>query len=100
MEHVKKGRLNGPFLSDTGGRFVTVGGPKLVFPAVRFGPQQGQKLRAGEYLKRNQTNRAAAIKTPVNHPTREHFSAIIRTFQERGAGGNVATTKADHKDAY
>ena len=100
MEHVKKGRLNGPFLSDAGGRFATVGGPKLVHPAVRFGARQGQKLRAGEFLRRNQTNRAAAIKTPVNHPTWEHFSATIRTFQERGAGENLATTEADHKDAY
>ena len=72
----------------------------MVYPAVRFGARQGQKLRAGEYLRRNQTNRAAAIKTLVNHPTWEHFSAIIRTFQEMGAGGNLATTKADRKDAY
>ena len=92
MEHVKTGRLNGPFLSDAGGRFVTVGGPKLVYPAVRFGSQHEQKLRAGEYIRRNQTNRAAAIKAPVNHPTWEQIPAIIRTFQERGAGENLATT--------
>ena len=100
MEHVETGRLNGPSLSDAEGRFVTVGGPKLVYPAVRFGAQQGQKLRACEYLKRNQTNRAAAIKTPINRPTWEHFSATIRTFRARGAGENQAIAKADHKDAY
>ena len=99
MEQVKKGQSNGPFQFDEEGRIATVGCPQTVSPAFGFGAQQGQKLRAVDDLKRCQTNRAAAIETPVNLPIWGHFSATIRTFRESGVQGNLSMAKADHKDA-
>ena len=69
-------------------------------PAFRFRPQQGEKLGAVGDLKGSQTNRAAAIRTPVNLPTWSHFAAVIRTFQGKGVKGNLATAKAGRVDAY
>ena len=71
---------------------ITGEGPQLVNPAFRFGVQQEEKLRAVDDLKRSQTNRAAAIRNPVNLPESERFSAVIRTFQKE-------KLKADHQDA-
>ena len=82
LDHEAKGCLDGPFPFDEEGQMITGEGPQLVNPAFRFGVQQGEKLRAVDDLKRSQTNRAAAIRTPVNLPTWDHFSAVIRTFQE------------------
>ena len=97
---VEKGWLQGPFKFDDEGNLVTNEGPQLANPAFRFGVQQGDKLRAVDDLKRSQTNRAAAVRTPVNLPTWDHFSAVIRSFQERGLSENLAMAKADHRDAY
>ena len=64
-----------------------------------MGPMGGG-LRAIDALKRRKTNRAAAIKTPVNLPTWGQFAAVIRTFQEGGAKESLSMAKADHKVAY
>ena len=100
VEQVEKGWLDGPFPFDEEGKMITGEGPQLVNPAFRFGVQQGEKLRAVDDLKRSQTNRAAAIRTPVNLPTWDHFSAVIRTFQEAKMSEGLAMAKADHRDAY
>ena len=65
-----------------------------------MGPNKGAKLRAVDDLKRSQTNRAAAIRIPVNLLKWIHISAATGTFQESGAKRNLAMAKADHKDAY
>ena len=75
--------MAGPFPFDEDGNTVTGEGPKLA--------QQGGRLRAVDFLKRSQTNRAAAIKTPINAPTWDHIAAVIRTFQGKGLSGNLAT---------
>ena len=79
---------------------MTEEGPQLANPAFRFGVQLGSKLRAVDDLKRSTTNRAADVRTPVKLPTWGHFSAVIRSFQERGLPGNLAMARADHRDAY
>ena len=100
LEQEEKGWLNGPFPFDEEEQMITGEGPQLVNPAFRFGVQQGGKLRAEDDLKRSQTNRAAAIRTPVNLPTRDHFSAVIRIFEEAKMSEGSAMAKADHRDAY
>ena len=100
IAQVEKGWLHGPFAFDEEGNLVTEEGPQLANPAFRFGVQQGTKLRAVDDLKRSQTNRAAAVRTPVNLPTWDHFSAVIRSFHEKGMSENLAMAKADHRDAY
>ena len=74
-------------------------GPKLVNPASKFGARGDEKLRAACDLKRSQTNRAAAVRAPVNPPTGSYFAAILRTFQEAGTPEHSALAKADRKDA-
>ena len=44
-------------------------GPHMADPAFGFRAPQGEKLRAVGDLKRSQTNRAAALRTPVSLPT-------------------------------
>ena len=73
LSQVEKGWLQGPFDFDEEGNLVTAEGLQLANPASRFGVQKGSKLRAADDLKRSQTNRAAAVKTPVNLPTWGHF---------------------------
>ena len=89
-----------PIGFDEKGGLVTAQASQLANPAFRFGAQRGGELRAVGDLKRSRTNRAAAIRTPVNLPTWGHFAAVIRTFQGKGAKENLATAKAGNKDAY
>ena len=90
----------GPHPVEEDGNVARGKGPEMANPAFRFEVQQGGKLKAVGGLKRNQTNRAAAVRTPVNLPTWGHFAAGIRTFQEKGPSGNLAIATADHKDLY
>ena len=81
MDQVEEGWLRGPNVFDGEGGLVTDDGSQLANPAFRFGAQQGEKLRAVDNLKRSQTDRATAIRTPVNLPIWGHFAAVIRTFK-------------------
>ena len=100
LDRVERGWLDGPFQFDEEERLVIGEGPQLANPACRLGVQQGKKLRAVDDLKRRQTNRAAAIRAPVNLPTWGHFAAVIRTSKENGMKENLAMAKVEHMDAY
>ena len=100
LDQVERGRLSGPSPFGVNGKLVTGDGPQLANPAFRFGAQQGPKLIAAGDLKRSQTNRAAAIRAPVNLQTRGHFPAAIRMFQEEQTSKkSLVVAKADHRDA-
>ena len=73
LNQVDEGWLNGPFPFDENGKLMAGNGPQLVNPAFRFGAQQKAKLREVNDSKRSQTNRAAAIRAPLNFPTWDLF---------------------------
>ena len=100
MAQVEKGWLEGPYQFNEEESLVTAEGPQLANPAFGFVVQQGEKLRAVGDFKRSQTNRAAAVRTPVNLPTWGHFAAVIRCFQESGTQEGLARVNADHREAY
>ena len=78
---------------------MTGRGPQIANPAFRFGVQQGEKFGAVGDPEWSQTSSAAAIGTRVNLPTRDHFAAISRLFQESGAAACLGMDKVDSRDA-
>ena len=70
LDQVNRGWLDGPFPFDEYRKLVTGGGPQLANPASRFGAQQSKKLRSVDDPERSQTKGAAAVRAPVNPPTR------------------------------
>ena len=82
MGRVGKGWLDGRFPLENEGKILIGMNPQIGIPASRFGPPQGDELRAVDDLERSQTNRAAAARAPVSVPTWDHSLAVIRVYRE------------------
>ena len=91
MEHVEEW--------DAAGQLLAGEGPQMVSPVLRFRATQGEKLRAIDGIRRSQTNRAAAVRTPENLPARGHFAAAVGYFRKGGTSTSRATAKADRRAA-
>ena len=87
------GRLGGPPPFGEGGKLVTGLGPRQV-----DSESDAAFNRAVEDLKGSQTNRAAAVTTPV-FLIWGHFPAIFRMFREAGASDCLAMSNAAREDA-
>ena len=96
----KKGWLEGPFDISVDA-VVTRGDSQFrCNPAFRFGVLQGEKLRAVDDLKQSYTNAAAQVLTPINLPTWDHFSSLIKLMTKLAPSLPLGFAKADHSDAY
>ena len=65
------------------GELVTGLGPQLANPARRFGVQRGEKLSAVGGLRKCHAKRAAAVQTPVDLPTWDHFQQFLEFPRKR-----------------
>ena len=79
-----KGWSGGPH-SFTSVRNLFVNGEELrLKPAFGFGVLQCQKLRAAGDFKMGGPNRAAAMRPPINLPSRDRAAQIARSFSKNG----------------
>ena len=100
MDQVNKHWLDGPRKFQEQGELMVKGEPVLANPAVRFGAQQGSKLRAVDDLERSATNDATFASTPINLPSWDHIAQMCALFYLKGNRLPLAMAKADHADAY
>ena len=62
----------------------------IMNPAYRFGVQQADKFRAADDVRRSMTDEAAAIRPPVNLPSRGHLAQMRMLFVSEGEGRPLA----------
>ena len=65
-----------------GGNLFVNGEKVQVNPAVMFGGQQGQEMRAVGDSKMRGTNKAASIRVPIDLPSSDHMPQIAKLFRK------------------